>query len=573
VPAFQRELRYRPANAGFVDDRNEQLGKEEAMTHANQFDVIIIGTGAGGGTLVHRLAPSGKRILILERGDYVPREKDNWNPKAVNVDGKYNTKELWRDKDGKALHPHTNYYVGGNTKFYGAALFRLREQDFGVIRHHGGISPAWPISYDDLEPYYTQAERLYEVHGNRGEDPTEPRSDSAYPFPAISHEPRIQQLADDLKMSGLRPFHVPVGVRLNEKNAHASACIRCNTCDGFPCLVGAKSDAQVLCVDPALRYPNVTLLTNALVKRLETDASGKTVNGVVVEREGTTEVFSADMVVVSCGAINSAALLLRSANDKHPNGLANNSDVVGRHYMGHTNSVLMAISKCPNPTIFQKTLGINDFYFGSKDWDYPMGHISFVGKLDAITLRAGAPAIAPGFTLELMASHSLDFWLTSEDLPDPNNRVSVNREGEIVLSYTPNNLEAHDRLKAHLQSALKQQHCKIHGHECHQGLFSRSLYAGQKIPLAGVAHQNGTIRFGNNRLTSALDENCKAHDLDNLYVVDGSFFPSSAAVNPALTIMANALRVGDHLLERMAVSDTEYESNKNKNRDSLAVLG
>ena len=202
-----------------------------------------------------------------------------------------------------------------------------------------------------------------------------------------------------------------------------------------------------------------------------------------------------------------------------------------------------------------------------------MGHISFVGKLDAITLRAGAPAIVPGFTLELMASHSLDFWLTSEDLPDPDNRVTINREGEIVLSYTPNNLEAHERLKTNLQRAMKQQHCKIHGYDCHQGLFARSLYAGQKIPLAGVAHQNGTIRFGHDPKTSALDVNCKAHDVDNLYVVDGSFFPSSAAVNPALTIMANALRVGDHLLERMAVSGTDYERNKTKNRNPLAVIG
>jgi len=532
------------------------------VTHANQFDVIIIGTGAGGGTLAYHLAPSGKRILILERGDYVPREKDNWNPKAVNVDAKYNTKELWRDKDGKELHPHTNYYVGGNTKFYGAALFRLRQQDFGELRHHGGISPAWPISYDELEPYYTQAEYLYQVHGNRGEDPTEPPANSPYPWPAVSHEPRIQQLAEDFRLAGLHPFHVPVGVRLDEKNSRTSPCIRCSTCDGFPCLVGAKSDSQVLCIDPALRYPNVTLVTNALVKRLEADPAGRRVSGVVVERDGSQQTYSADMVVVSCGAINSAALLLRSSNDKNPNGLANSSDVVGRHYMGHTNSVLMAISKCPNPTVFQKTLGVNDFYFGSKDWPYPMGHISFVGKLDAITLRAGAPAIAPGFTLELMASHSLDFWLTSEDLPAPNNRVTVNRDGEIVLTYTPNNLEAHDRLKANLQHAMKQQNCKIHGHECHQGLFARSFYVGQKIPLAGVAHQNGTIRFGHDPRTSALDVNCKAHDLDNLYVVDGSFFPSSAAVNPALTIMANALRVGDHLLERMAVSSTDYEKNK-----------
>ncbi len=494
----------------------------------NRYDVIIIGTGAGGGTLAYHLAPSGKRILILERGDYVPREKANWDPQVVNVDAHYNTKESWLDKDCKDLHPHTNYNVGGNTKFYGAALFRLRKEDFGELRHHGGISPAWPIRYDELEPYYTQAENLYQVHGNRGEDPTEPPASAPYKFPAVSHEPRIQQLSDDFARSGLKPFH------------------------------------------EAIKHPNVTLLTNSLVKRLETDSSGREVKSVLVERNGGLETYSADIVVVSGGAINSAALLLRSANNQHPRGLANSSDVVGRHYMGHTNSVMMAISKCPNPTIFQKTLGVNDFYFGSQDFPYPMGHISFVGKLDAITLKAGAPAIAPNFTLELMAKHSLDFWLTSEDLPDPNNRVAIGRDGKIVLRYTPNNLEAHERLQAKLKQAMKQTNCTMHGHECHQGLFSRNLYVGQTIPLAGVAHQNGTIRFGHDPKTSVLDANCKAHDLDNLYVVDGSFFPSSAAVNPALTIMANALRVGDHLLGRLGVSASEYAQNGQR---ELAVTG
>lgn len=521
-------------------------------TANNHYDVIIIGTGAGGGTLAYRLAPSGKRILLLERGDYVPRERANWDSRAVNVEGKYQTKEKWRDARGLELHPHTNYYVGGNTKFYGAALFRFRERDFGEIRHHGGISHAWPISYSELEPYYTEAEYLYQVHGERGVDPTEPPASEPYPHPAVSHEPRIQQLADDFRRQGAKPFHVPLGIMLDEKNRRASACIRCNTCDGFACLVNAKSDAQVCAVDPALKHNNVTLLTNSKVQRLKTSASGRTVTSVVVEREGETEEFFASIVVVSCGAINSAALLLRSANDMHPNGLANSSDVVGRHYMGHTNSVMMAVSRCPNPTVFQKTLAVNDFYFGSKEWDYPMGHISFVGKLDGITLSAGAPKIAPGFTLDLMANHSLDFWLTSEDLPDANNRVTVDREGNIVLSYEPNNEEGHKRLQQKLQSMMQQQaKCPEHGHSCHVGLFSRSLFVGQRIPLAGVAHQNGTIRFGHDPKTSALDTNCKAHDLDNLYVVDASFFPSSAAVNPALTIMANALRVGDHLLERM----------------------
>jgi len=518
------------------------------------YDAAIIGTGAGGGSLLHALAPTGKRILVLERGDYVPREKANWSTRAVNFEGRYTTKEVWRDRDGQPLHPHTNYYVGGNTKFYGAALFRLRQEDFGEIKHWGGVSPAWPIGYGDLEPYYTQAERLYHVHGERREDPTDPAASAPYPYPAVSHEPRIQQLHDDLAGLGLRPFHVPLGVMLDEKNPRASRCIRCETCDGHPCLVSAKSDAQVVCVDPALQHPNVTLLTGAYVEKLETGASGREVTRIVVKRGEAVERYSADVVVVSAGAINSAALLLRSASDRHPRGLANGSDVVGRHYMGHVNSVLMAISKCPNPTVFQKTLGLNDFYFGSPEWEYPMGHISFVGKLDADTLRGGAPAIAPGWTLDLMAKHSLDFWLTSEDLPDPDNRVSLDREGHIVLAYRPNNETAHQRLTAKLEQLMRQQtRCRVHGHECHEGLFSRNLFLGQRIPLAGVAHQNGTVRFGLDPRTSALDVDCRAHEVDNLYVVDASFFPSSAAVNPALTIMANALRVADHLKTRLGV--------------------
>ena len=508
------------------------------------YDVIIIGTGAGGGTLAYKLAPTGKRILILERGGFVPREKDNWSSRAVVKDAKYNTREEWRDSNGKPLHPHTNYYVGGNTKFYGAALFRLRDKDFCELRHHGGISPSWPISYSDLEPYYTQAENLYHVHGHRGEDPTDPWASAPYPHPAVSHEPRIQQLSDDFARLGLKPFHVPLGVMLDEAEAHKSKCIRCNTCDGYPCLVKAKSDAQVVCVEPALEYPNVTLLTDAYVSRLETSASGRKVTAVHVERNGEREAFTADVVVSSCGAINSAALLLRSASDKHPHGLANGSDVVGRHYMGHNNSVLFAISRAPNPTVFQKTLGVNDFYFASDEWDYPMGHISFVGKFDGNMFAAGAPKLVPGLTLEIMAHHSLDFWITSEDLPDPENRVQIDRDGKIMLSYQPNNLEGHNRLVKKLKDLVKHTGCEDH-------VIPLNAFVGDRLPLAAVAHQNGTIRFGRDPKTSALDADCKAHEVDNLYVVDGSFFCSSAAVNPALTIMANALRVGDRLIERL----------------------
>jgi choline dehydrogenase-like flavoprotein len=514
------------------------------MAASTHYDVIIIGTGAGGGTLARRLAPSGKRILILERGDYVTREKDNWLTKAVVLEGKYKAREMWRDKDGNEFHPSTNYNVGGNTKFYGAALFRFRKEDFGPIKHGGGLSPAWPVRYEDMASYYLEAEHLYHVHGNRGEDPTEPRESAPYPHPAVSHEPRIQQLHDDLVKLGHRPFHTPLGVMLNEQERHKSACIRCSTCDGFPCLVNAKSDAQVCGIDQAVEHPNVTLLTHALVLSLDTDSAGREITAVRVKQGEEEITYSADIVVVSCGAINSSALLLRSANDVHPNGLANSSGQLGRNYMCHNNSAILAISKTPNPTVFQKTIALNDFYHRADDWDYPLGHISMIGKTDADALKSGAPKFAPHLALDVMAQHSIDFWLTSEDLPLPENRVTLTRDGQITLSYTPNNLEAHERLTAKLKMLMAQA-----GFEDHT--MHNDLYLGKKIPVAGVAHQCGTARFGNDPATSVLDVNCKAHDLDNLYVVDGSFFVSSSAVNPALTIAANALRVGNHLLERL----------------------
>ena len=331
---------------------------------STKYDVIIIGSGAGGGTLARHLAPSGKSILMLERGDWLKREQQNWDVEEVFIKNRYVPKETWYDKTGKPFQPGLHYFVGGATKMFGAALYRLRKEDFGELKHYDGISPAWPIGYEDMEPYYTKAEQMYQVHGARGEDPTEPPSSAPYPFPAVSHEPRIQQLHDDLARAGYRPFHAPCGVMLNEQNAPFSACIRCKDCDGFPCLVHAKSDAEVLAVRPALQYPNVTLLTNAKAVKLNTNATGKAVTEVVVERNGEKETYEGGIVVVSAGAANSAKLLLLSANDKHPNGLANGSDQVGRNYMYHNSAAVLAVSKEPNPTVFQKTLGLNDFYFG-----------------------------------------------------------------------------------------------------------------------------------------------------------------------------------------------------------------
>jgi choline dehydrogenase-like flavoprotein len=282
------------------------------------YDVIIIGTGAGGGTLARHLAPSGKRILLLERGDWLPREPQNWLAQDVFVDNRYVSEDTWYDDSGKPFQPQIHYFVGGATKLYGAALYRLRAEDFGELEHHDGVSPAWPISYDDLEPYYTLAEQHYEVHGARGEDPTEPHASAPYPFPAVSHEPRIQQLSDDLEAAAFHPFHAPCGIRLNESNMPYSACVRCANCDGFVCAVHGKSDAEVLGVRPALEHPNVELVTNAKAVQLDTNEAGTAVTEVVVEREGETMTYPGELVVLACGAANTAKLLLTSATDKHP---------------------------------------------------------------------------------------------------------------------------------------------------------------------------------------------------------------------------------------------------------------
>ncbi len=517
----------------------------------SSYDVIVIGSGAGGGTLVRRLAASGKRILLLERGDWLAREPRNWQSHDVFVDNRYVSQDTWYDGHDRPFQPQIHYFVGGATKLYGAALYRLRAEDFGELRHHDGISPAWPITYDELEPYYTRAEALYHVHGARGEDPTEPPASAPYPYPAVSHEPRIQQLSDDLEAAGHVPFHAPCGVMLDERNMPYSACVRCSTCDGFPCLVHAKSDAEVLGVRPALEHDNVTLLTRARALRLETDERGTTVTGVVVERDGRRETMTGHIVVVACGAANSAKLLLASAGDRHPRGLANGSDQVGRNYMFHNSQAVLALSKEPNPTVFQKTLGVNTYYFATKDIDFPLGNIQMVGKSSAEMYRGEKPLqtrLAPEWTLDHVARHAVDFWLSTEDLPRPDNRVTLRDDGSIALRYTPSNDAPKQRLLHELKSMLK--HLGMH----HDHLLPRHAYLKNEIPVAGCAHQAGTCRFGTDPATSVLNTDCRAHEVDNLYVVDTSCFPSIGAVNPALTAMANAVRVGDHLLERLGAS-------------------
>ena len=528
---------------------------EPEATQGDHYDVIVVGSGPGGGTTAATLAKTGKRVLLLERGDFLPRERANWESKEVFSENRYVANETFYDLHDKPFRPELHYFVGGNSKVYGAALFRLNPKDFGAVRHPDGVSPEWPISYDDLEPYYVQAEHLYWVHGKHGEDPFAGPSSQDYKFPPVKHEPRIQELSDGLEKQGLHPFHLPIGVNLVQNDdgsaAHGSACIRCDRVDGFPCLVEAKADSESVAVRPAIKaHPNLRLLTNTTVTKLLTDAAGRTVTGVATtSTDGTHTTFTADIVVLSAGSILSSALLLASANDANPHGLANGSDAVGRHYMRHNNIALIAFSRDRNDTVFQKTLSLNDFYGPSEKWEYPMGNIQMLGKSDDWQVKGQAPkglGWAPPAAYGIVGKHSMDFWLASEDLPLEDSRVTLRPDGSIKLSVQPdNNSEGVVRLRHTFDSMLTDL-------GMHSQSFERNLYLSKAMDVSATAHQAGTARFGPDPATSVLDTFCKAHELDNLYVIDGSFMPSIGAVNPTLTIIANALRVSEHIAGRIA---------------------
>ena len=488
------------------------------------YDIVIIGSGAGGGTMAYALAETGARILILERGDFVPQEEENWNPEAVWKKLRYQTKERWLDEYGQEFSPYSHYNVGGNTKFWGSVLYRLRREDFQAVDHLEGISPAWPIDYDTLEPYYERAERLYNVHGEAGLDPTEPPR-GPYPHPAVAHAPKMSAIAEALKRRGLHPSPLPLGLR--------DGCVLCGTCNSFACKLHAKSEAEVCCIRPALARPNVTLWTNACARRLVSDAAGRTVQAVEVERNGEIIRVAASLFVVSCGAVNSAALLLRSASVKHPKGLANSSGLVGTRYMAHLATMMQGFHPLrPNETVFQKTLAINDFYLAGRRTPYPLGHIQSQGRTHGVMAQTVVPHI-PLWAYEWWVARGVDWLVMSEDLPSAENRVTVNGDGRIRLLYRPNNLRAHKTLVKKTKRLLRQL-----------GFW---LVVKHSHGSKNTTHQCGTLCFGTNPRESVLDPYCRAHDVNNLFVVDASFFPSSAAVNPGLTIAAQALRVADHI--------------------------
>ena len=512
------------------------------MNH--HFDIIIIGTGAGGGTIAQALAETSATVLIVERGDFVPQEDENWDPEAVWKDLRYRAREQWLDERGREFTPYTHYGVGGNTKFWGSVLYRLRREDFGELQHRDGVSPAWPIDYDTLAPYYDRAERLYHVRGADGQDPTEP-SRSPYPYDAVPHAPEMAAIVERLREQGLHPSPLPLGLlRIGEDDG----CILCNTCNSFVCKLHAKSEADVCCVRPALARSNVTLWTNAAAERLLTNPSGCRIESVDVRRNGEVVRVHAPLVIVSCGAVNSAALLLRSASDKHPAGLANSSGLVGTRYMAHLATMMQGFHPLrKNSTVFQKTVAINDFYLRGKHTDYPLGQIQSQGRTHGVMAQTVVPWI-PLWAYEAWVSRGVDWLVMSEDLPATSNRVTIDPDGRIRLHYTPNNVTAHKRLVAETKRILRR--------------LGYWLVVTHSHGSTNTTHQCGTLCFGTDPRSSVLDPFCRTHDVDNLFVVDASFFPSSAAVNPGLTIAAQALRVADH------IKDTGLEVRSNPRQKS-----
>ena len=487
-------------------------------------DILIIGSGMGGATLAAGLAPSGRRIVILERGERLEDCAEARDPAAIFQRGHFRPKEMWRDAEGRAFNPGNYAFVGGNTKFYGAVLLRYREADFAPLRHMGGVTPGWPIGYAELEPFYSRAETLYRVRGEAAGDPTEPWRSAPYPFPPVPDEPDVAALRRAFGAQGLHVSSLPLGVDLEAWLARGAT-----TWDAFPDTTGAKSDAENCALAEALRHPNVSLVTGARVLRLL--AEGRQVAGVEVEREGLREVMRAPVVCLCAGAVMSAALLLASACEAHPGGLANRSDQVGRNFMNHNLTGMVAWNPFRrNRTVYEKTIQFNDWYLTGGPGGEPLGNVQMLGRITGPIL-AGEAGL-PLWLAQHVAEHSIHIMAMSEDLPDPASRVMW-KDGQVVLDWRRTNVAAHDLLVAKLKRAMRRAGWPI--------VLSKGF------PKSKPSHQCGTARMGADPATSVVDPGLKAHDLDNLYIVDASVLPTSAAVNPSLTVAALALRTAERI--------------------------
>jgi choline dehydrogenase-like flavoprotein len=497
------------------------------MTGRDDIDVVVIGSGMGGASFAAGLAPSGARILILERGERLVDRPEMRDGRAIYQRGIFRPKETWFDAAGEAFNPGNYYYVGGNTKLYGAVLIRFRAQDFAPIQYREGATPGWPFGYDELEPWYARAEALYQVRGALDQDPTEPAHSTPYPFAPVPDEPAIAAVRERLAKVGMHPFSLPLGVDIDRWLTKAKT-----PWDGFPDSDTGKMDAETCGLKAALAYDNVTMETGAKVVRLETDSAGKRIETVVYESQGETRRLNPKFVVLAAGAVNSALLLLASATGAMPRGLANRADQIGRHFMNHNSSAALAIDPFKrNDSIYQKTIGLNDFYLDDGRGGPPLGNVQLLGKISGAILKSQL-RWAPEFALDIMARHAVDFYFMSEDLPSPDSRVRLDGS-RVVLDWRPSNMSAQNGLIARMREVLRA--------------------AGFPIVLVKPfdrrtpSHQCGTIRMGRDSAKAAVDPYGRAFDHPNLFVVDAAVLPTSAGVNPSLTIAALALRAANHV--------------------------
>jgi choline dehydrogenase-like flavoprotein len=493
---------------------------------AEDIDVIIIGSGIGGATLANALAPSGARILVVERGEHLADTPEARDDVAIFAKGFYRSTEEWVGTDGERFLPGNYYYVGGNSKFYGAVMYRYRAEDFLPRPHLQGASPGWPITYEEMEPWYVRAEALYRVHGQAGEDPSDPPRSRPFPFPPVPDEPTMAIVRQRLARAGVTPASLPLAIDIEAWLARGQT-----GWDAFPNTGGAgKIDAEVGPLAEALGHPNVTLMTGAQVLRLETDPAGGRITAAVVRRGGREERLTARNFAVAAGAVQTAALLLRSANEAHPAGLANRSDQVGRNFMNHNTSAMLTIDpRLPNHSVYQKTLSFNDFYSADPETGAPLGNVQGLGRITGTIMKSQTPAL-PGPLARLIARYAFGWFLTSEDLPNPASRVMV-RGDDIVMDWQRSNMRAHEALIARTRRVMKRAGFPI--------VLVRTF--GRKT----TSHQCGTARLGADPATSVVNLECRSHDVANLWITDASVLPTSAAVNPALTIAALALKAGE----------------------------
>lgn len=488
-------------------------------------DIVIIGSGIGGASLAHSLAPSGLRIVILERGRHLTDSPEARDDVAIFQKGFYRSSEEWLGTDGESFLPGNYYYVGGNSKFFGAVMYRYRREDFAPRPHMDGASPGWPMSYDELSPWYDAAEDVFRVRGSATDDPTEPRHEKPYSYPPVPDEPAIAAVRRRLEKAGVHPASLPLSIDIDAWLKRAPT-----GWDAFPNTGTGKIDAEVGPLASALAHPNVRLVTGASVMRLETDGTGRRVIAAVYRRDGVEYRISAGRFAVAAGAVQSAALLLRSANGMHPTGLGNSSDQLGRNFMNHNTTAMLAVNPfAANSCVYQKTIAFNDFYNEDNETGFPLGNVQLLGHITGNILKANLPMPAPAWLARLVARHAYGWFLTSEDLPNPESRVTV-RDDRIVMHWIRSNMRAHEALIKKTRAVMRKAGFPI--------VLTHTF--GRKT----TSHQCGTARMGRDPQSSVVDLDCRSHDVENLYITDASVLPTSAAVNPALTIAALAIKAG-----------------------------